>query len=213
MNKVVVWGAGSGLGLAITQYFHLQGFTVYGVSRNPIKPDSMIAACTQALTCDAVDKQAVDSIVRELPTDVWHISTMGSFRADVPVDYIGHRHLIDALEQHGAARFLLVTSLGCGDSWSFLSDAAKKGFGAAVREKTLAESWLQTSNLDYTILRPGGLVDGPATGTGELSQGREVHGIIHRSEVARLSLELLSKPESIGCIFQCIDTQAVRPEK
>ena len=35
---------------------------------------------------------------------------------------------------------VLVTSLGCGESWAYLSDRAKAAFGQAVREKSLAET-------------------------------------------------------------------------
>jgi len=130
---------------------------------------------------------------------------MGSFRADVPVDYIGHRYVIDALETNGIKRFVLVTSLGCGDSWQYFSERSKKGFGAAVREKSLAEAWLMSSSLDYTILRPGGLLDGEVTGNGELSQHVEVHGVIYRQEVARLIETLLANDASFGQVYQCID--------
>ncbi|MDN2480791.1 SDR family NAD(P)-dependent oxidoreductase [Vibrio agarivorans] len=208
MKKIVIWGAGSGLGLAMAEYYQSQGFTVYGVSRNPDKSDRMLKACHETFACDATQQDLVNETVNKLPQDAWVISTMGSFRAEIPVDYIGHRYLIDALERHNQSRFLLVTSLGCGDSWQYLSDAAKKGFGGAVKEKTLAEAWLQSSSLPYTILRPGGLVDGPETQSGELSQGIEVHGIIHRSEVARLSYQLLSSRDSLNKIYQCIDPNA-----
>lgn len=59
---------------------------------------------------------------------------------------------------------VLMTSLGCGDSWAYLSTRYKAAFGQAVREQPLAESWLQTSSLDFAILRPGSLLQGSPTG-------------------------------------------------
>ena len=50
--------------------------------------------------------------------------------------------------------------------------------------KSLAESWLQSSTLSWTILRPAGLQDGDATGQAELSQGKEMHGLVRRQDVA-----------------------------
>ncbi|GAL09944.1 flavin reductase [Vibrio astriarenae] len=206
-------GAGSGLGLAIAEYYKSQGFSVYGVSRNPEKSERALVACAETYACDATNKDLVEATVEKLPKDAWVISTMGSFQADTPVDYIGHRYLIDALEEYAIPRFLLVTSLGCGDSWRYLSDAAKKGFGGAVREKSLAEAWLTSSTLEYTILRPGGLVEGEVTQTGELSQDKEVHGIIHRHEVARLTHKLFNDDMAIRQIFQCVDPKAVRKQR
>lgn len=205
MNNLVIWGAGSGLGAAMVDYFHQQGFTLTVIGRDPAKNPRINELKLSALTCDATNKQQLQETVNKLPKGAIHISTMGSFNANVPVDYIGHRHLIDALEQHCASRFILITSLGCGDSWPYLSEAAKRGFGGAVREKSLAESWLKTSTLDFTILRPGGLKHGSITNLGELSQHQEVHGLITRSEVARLTHQILLKTESIGQIYQCVD--------
>ena len=205
MKTVVIWGAGSGLGASMVEYFYEQNFIVIAIARNPAKNPRLLELGIKTMTCDATNKKEVQKNIDTLPLDVWVISTMGSFRSNVTVDYIGHRHLIDALENKNICRFLLVTSLGCGNSWQHLPERAKNVFGLAVREKSLAESWLQSSHLDFTILRPGGLKDGQATGKGSLSQHIETHGLIHRSEVARLAHKLLDDPDSIGNIYQCID--------
>ncbi|PMP06396.1 flavin reductase [Vibrio breoganii] len=204
MQKIVIWGAASGLGAAMVAHFVEQGFDVTAVARSPSRNPMLDTVST--LTCDATDKGQVEVAVDCIAEDAWVISCMGSFQSDNPVDYIGHRYLIDALQAKGVKRFLLVTSLGCGDSWQYLSDRAKQVFGSSVREKSLAESWLQTSALDFTILRPGGLKDGEANQRGVLSQHGEIHGSIHRAEVARLVHELLLSQESVGKIYQCVES-------
>ncbi|CAH0526643.1 SDR family NAD(P)-dependent oxidoreductase [Vibrio hippocampi] len=205
MKQVAIWGGASGLGAAMVEHYHHHGYQVFVIARNPDNNPAIAELGISSFKCDATDLYQVMSTVEALPSSVQHISTMGSFQAQVAVDYIGHRHLVDALEHFGHTRLLLVTSLGCGDSWQYLSERARKGFGAAVREKSLAEAWLQSSALDYTILRPGGLKNGPATQGGQLSQHSEVHGVITRGEVARLSEYLLMTPESIGEVYQCVE--------
>ena len=100
---------------------------------------------------------------------------------------------------------ILVTSLGCGDSWPFLSERAKAAFGQAVREKTLAESWLQTSQLDYAILRPGGLLDGAATGKAQRIQNQECHGFVNRADVAAHIHELANAPALNHQVYSLIE--------
>lgn len=134
------------------------------------------------------------------------VSTLGSFRRPQPVDYQGNRHVIDAMEQTGLTRLLLVTSLGCGDSWQCLPERARAAFGHEVRLKSLAESWLQTSALDWTILRPAGLQDGEATGRAELSRGKEVR----RADVAIHGLRLLADETALGQIYAIGDPELHR---
>ncbi|MFA0086597.1 SDR family NAD(P)-dependent oxidoreductase [Vibrio sp. 10N.261.51.F12] len=205
MNNIAIWGAASGLGAAMVDYFYNQGFNVIAIARNPSKNVTLSQRQITAISCDATIKEQVQDTIEKLPDHTVNISTMGSFHSDNPVDYIGHRYLIDTLETSLSRRLLLITSLGCGDSWKYLSDRAKIGFGSAVREKTLAEAWLQSSALEYTILRPGGLKDGAPSNQGQISQEIEVHGTISRGEVARLSHKLLSSSDAVGQIYQCID--------
>ena len=207
MKNIAIWGAASGLGAAMVDYYHQKGINVIAIARNPDKNTKIAEYQLTAISCDATNSNQVENAVSQLPRDVINISTMGSFRADIPVDYIGHRNLINALEKYSHSRLLLVTSLGCGDSWKYLSERAKQGFGSAVREKSLAEAWLKSSSLNFTILRPGGLLDGAMTNNGELSQEVEVHGVITRAEVARLTHKLLES-SSVGEIYQCVDPTA-----
>ncbi len=211
MKKVAIFGAAGALGAALVEFFYEKGFIVIGIARDPSKNSRLSELKIQTLTCDATIQAEVQTAISQLSTDTWVISTMGSFNADVPVDYIGHRHLINALEKTNINRFLMITSLGCGDSWEYLSDRSKSAFGSAVREKSLAESWLQSSHLDFTILRPGGLMNGDTTGNAELSQGVEVHGLINRSDVAKLAHQLLKNKDSIGKIYECIDPTVTYP--
>jgi uncharacterized protein YbjT (DUF2867 family) len=132
--------------------------------------------------------------------DALIISTMGGAQ-----DYLAHRTVIDEAEKAGISRMILVTSLGCGDSWPFLSERAKAAFGQAVREKTLAESWLQTSQLDYAILRPGGLLDGAATGKAQRIQNQECHGFVHRADVAAHIHELANAPALNQQVYSLIE--------
>ncbi|MGR5064713.1 SDR family oxidoreductase [Photobacterium sp. DNB22_13_2] len=205
MKPVVLFGASRGLGFAVARYFRERDIDVYAMVRKPESAADLEDLGVNVVLGDALEQSSIKSFLDGVPKGSVAVSTMGSFQADNPVDYIGHRMVIDELEKHNLRRFIMVTSLGCGDSWQYLSDKAKVVFGQAVREKSLAESWLTTSQLDYTILRPGGLKDGELTEQGVLSSQGEVHGLITRSEVARVIHTLLSDDGSIGQIYACVD--------
>ena len=205
MNPIVLFGASRGLGFEVARYFRAQGVDVYAMVRRAESAEALEAMGVKVVLGDALEQESISRLLDSAPGNAVAVSTMGSFNADVPVDYIGHRLVIDELEQRNMRRFVMVTSLGCGDSWPFLSDRAKVAFGKAVREKSLAESWLSTSQLEYTILRPGGLQDGEVTEQGELSQHCEVHGLITRAEVARLIYQVLPDANAVGQIYSCVD--------
>lgn len=150
---------------------------------------------------DATDASLVKKLCELAGSNATIISTLGGITGN----YIAQRTIIDCAEQTDINHMVLVTSLGCGDSWPTLSARAKQAFGQAVREKSLAEVWLQTSSLNYLILRPGGLVDGDATGEGRCYHQQEVHGFIHRTELARLIINKIDDQQIDNRIYSVIE--------
>ena len=201
MPTTLIFGASRGLGRAFTHHALSQGHRVVALVRNPEMAMELGELGVEVIEGDALDLAAVQQACVLAGQDAQVVSTLGSFRQAAPVDYQGNRHVIDAMEQAGLKRLLLVTSLGCGDSWQYLPERARAAFGHEVRLKSLAESWLQTSALAWTILRPAGLQDGDATGRAELSQGKEVHGLVRRADVAAQGLHLLADETSVGQIY------------
>lgn len=110
--------------------------SVLALVRKQEDADRLAAMNIQIMIGDACDENAVTQVCQAAGPDAVIVSTMGGSH-----DYPAHRTVIDCAEQAGIRKMLMVTSLGCGDSWSTLSDRAKQAFGQAVREKSLAESW------------------------------------------------------------------------
>lgn len=150
---------------------------------------------------DATDVELVKQICQQNGSDATVISTLGGETGN----YIAQRIIIDCAEQVGIKQMILVTSLGCGDTWSTLSLRAKQAFGNAVREKSLAEVWLQTSSLNYVILRPGGLRDGEITNNGECYFAKEVHGFVYRKELARIIIDKIANQQFDNRAYSVVD--------
>ncbi|BCS49088.1 hypothetical protein JUNP479_1782 [Aeromonas jandaei] len=210
MPTTLIFGASRGLGRAFTHHALNKGHRVVALVRSPEMATELEALGVEVIEGDALDPAAVQQACIAAGQDAQVVSTLGSFRQVVPVDYQGNRHVIDAMEQAGLKRLLLVTSLGCGDSWQYLPQRARAAFGHEVRLKSLAESWLQTSSLAWTILRPAGLLDGDASDRAELSQGKEVHGLVRRADVAAQGLRLLADETAVGQIYAIGDPELQR---
>ena len=68
------------------------------------------------------------------------------------------------------------------------------------RDLALMEDALRDSTLDWTVVRPPRLTDGPLTGTYRTALGRNLRGglLVSRADVANLMLATLDRPETIG---------------
>ncbi|MDF7666842.1 NAD(P)H-binding protein [Orbaceae bacterium ESL0727] len=199
MDSLLIFGAGHGVAAHLLDEVK-QAYRLTLVIRNGEQAKQLSERGFTVIKGDATDKMIVAEACRVAGKGATVVSTLGGENAN----YEAHRLIIDSAEQAGLRRMLLVTSIGCGDSWVTLSTVAKQAFGQAVREKTLAESWLQTSQLDYLILRPGGLQDGEATHQAKLYQ-EEIHGFVRRRDVALLMAQQLSQVHFERQIYAVVD--------
>jgi putative NADH-flavin reductase len=100
------------------------------------------------------------------------------------------RILVSAMERRAVRRLISVTGFGAGDSRTAINCLQRLPFqfffGRAYGDKDVQERLIKSSQLDWTIVRPGVLVPGPASGRykvlGEPAQWR--NGFISRSDVA-----------------------------
>jgi len=203
MTPWLLFGAGgSGVGAETLKLALAEQRPVVAVVRNAQVAAELEKKGVQVFNGDACDPSIVAGACLAAGPDATIISSMGG-----SLDYLAHRTVIDEAEKAGLRRMILVTSLGCGDSWRFLSPRAKAAFGQAVREKSLAESWLQTSQIEYAILRPGGLLNGEATGKAQRMQGQEFHGFVKRADVAGHIYELANTPALNNQIYSLIEPE------
>ena len=209
MRPLLIFGASRGVGLDLARLERVAGRPVVGVVRQNSNADALEATGTYILRGDALEREDVARAFAQI-SDVHDIvSTLGGQEEDGRrADDIGNINVIEEAERSGkAGRFLLVTSIGCGDMAPFRSPRAIAAFGAAVDAKTLAEDRLKASRLRWTIVRPGGLLSEPATGRGILAQDPEIHGFIHRQDVAQLVSRALRTDATVGHAFAAVDEQ------
>jgi uncharacterized protein YbjT (DUF2867 family) len=102
------------------------------------------------------------------------------------MDYGGAAKLVEAAEKHGVRRYLMLSSMGAGDP-----EAGSEAMQPYLFAKARADNRLQKSDLDYTIIRPGGLTNEEGTGRIEAAEHLARRGQISRDDVARTFAEAL----------------------
>lgn len=201
MTPWLIFGAGGkGVGLLTALLALKTSQPVIAVVRKEEAAQFLREKGATVLVGDACDENFVTQACQQAGSGATIISTIGGAQ-----DYLAHRTMINVAEQTGVSRMVMVTSLGCGDSWAYLSPRYRAAFGQAVREKSLAESWLQTSTLDFAILRPGGLLHGEPTGKAQRFQADDIHGLVMRADVAAEVVKLANSPELKGQIYSIVE--------
>lgn len=203
---LLVFGARNGVGFELAALARMHGWPVIAAVRPGADAAELEKLECRVMEADALDVPSVRAVFRDLASDVVVASTLGD-RNGV-VDDEGNRAVIDAATEYGAARLLLISSLGAGESRRHASEHLLAAIGDVLHAKTRAEDRLRASGLPFTIIRPGGLVDGAATGTGELVDAEDVHGSISRAELAALAVKALHADAFIGRTLSAIDPHA-----
>ena len=116
------------------------------------------------------------------------------------VDYGGAAKLIEAAEELGVMRYLMVSSMGADDP-----EAAPEPMRPYQRAKAEADAALSASSLQWTIVRPGGLTDALGTGLVSIAPSLGRRGEVPREDVALTVAECLGEPMTIGKTFELLE--------
>jgi uncharacterized protein YbjT (DUF2867 family) len=112
----------------------------------------------------------------------------------------GIDRIVNLMEQEGVPRFIYLSSVGAGESRNFLPQPLRFLIADVMLRVPLAdhqanEQRIVNSTLQWTIVRPGGLADGPATGKCQHGSDKTVfksNASIPRADVAAFMLDQLT---------------------
>ncbi len=209
-GTIFLAGASRGLGREIAKGLRKQQMKVKAMVRFESVRDELEAMGVDVVVGDALNLAEVEHAMSGDPIDAV-ISTIGGKPTDGErADFKGNKNLIDAAVNAGAKKFLLITSIGSGNSSPALPLQALETLSAVLAEKEQAENHLIASGLPYTVIRPGGLKsDPPATGQGILTENPLVAGVIHRADVAAMVCQCLMSDRANGKILSAVDRNAI----
>ncbi|WP_440010007.1 SDR family oxidoreductase [Halomicrococcus sp. SG-WS-1] len=192
---VLVAGAHGQVGQHITELLSQSDHSVRGMVRD----DGQVAD---------IEALGAEAVVADLTQDVGHavqgcdaiIFAAGSGGEDVwGVDRDGAINLIEAAEDQGLQRFVMLSSMNA-DSPEDSPEALREYLTA----KAEADERLRESDVTYTIVRPGPLTNG--SGTGRIEAGDELgrDGEIPRADVAQTLVTALPVERTHGRTFEIL---------
>lgn len=190
--KVIVFGSTGGTGLATCRALAAAGHQVTAFARDPAKlPTIPSVTPRRGDVMKAADVAAAvpghDLVIVSLGNSQNPFALMVGARRTTPANVcdIGTGHIIAAMQAGGPRRLLVVSAFGIGDTRDRLPFAFKLFYRTVLREhmadKEKQEALVKASGLDWTLVQPVGLTDGPATGTWLA----DTQGTIRRQQISR----------------------------
>jgi len=165
MNILIV-GATRGIGRQLLEQALASGHAVTAMARNPQR----LATQQERLRVIKGDIRDSDSVALAMAGQNAVCCTIG-VKAPwlwVTVFSEGTKNLLQAMKKTGVKRLMCVTGIGAGDSkghGGFLYDRIFYPLllGPIYADKDRQESLIKASDVDWTIVRPGFLTNGPLT--------------------------------------------------
>lgn len=191
--KIAIFGATSGTGGELVKQALERGHSVTALVRNP----AQLADKSDGLTVmagDIHDLASVERCIQEQDAVICAIGARDLKKTMIRTE--GTVNIIGAMKKNNIRRLFVVSAMGVGESWNTLSIFNKFLFAILMKstreDHEAQEAAVKESGLDWTIIRPSGLVNTPRTGV--YSVGEDIPAKtsqISRADVADLILNNL----------------------
>lgn len=209
-SYIFLAGASRGVGREIAKYLSQQNQQVKALLRSEDTRPELEAMGIKVVIGDALDAAVLEQAMLGNEPIQAVISTIGGLPKDGErADYLGNKNLIDAAVKAKVQKFILISSIGSGESVVAIPPQALETLKPVLIEKEQAEKYLIESGLTYTIIRPGGLKSEPATGNGVVTENYQVAGTIHRADVAQLACQCLFSEAANHKILSAVDRMQI----
>lgn len=205
-SYIFLAGASRGVGREIAKCLRQQNYKVKALLRQEDSRPELEAMGIEVVMGEALDTVSVEGAILTNGSIKAVISTIGGLPKDGQrADYLGNKNLIDAAVKAKVQKFILISSIGSGESVVALPPPALETLKPVLIEKEQAEKYLIASGLTYTIIRPGGLKSEAATGNGIVTEDYKVAGTIHRADVAELVCKCLLSDATNNKVLSAVD--------
>jgi len=209
-SSILIFGATRNTGLLVAQMLVGRGDRVTAFVRPTSNTAELEKLGVDLVVGDAVE---IDTVRAAMSAGEYRgvLSTIGCLACEPPPDYQGNANIIEAMVEADIGRFVLVTTIGAGDSFDAPPWLSTRVLSKILPLKNQAEEALRASGLEYTIIRPGGLRSGHRTGNGVLTEERTAFGYIFREDLAQQIVAVLDDDRTIGKTFAAVDAHRQWP--
>ncbi len=206
MALILVIGASRGIGLETVKAALAAGHKVRAFARSAPSIDISDPNLTK-ITGDARVRGEVAAAVQGADAVIYAVgaTSLSDLLFGTTLFSDSTRALVEAMQGAGVRRLMMVTGAGAGNSRgriNFLYDNLifPLVLQRAYNDKDIAEDIVEKSGLDWTIARPGGLTNRPATGRYKiLNEPKDWRGgFISRADVANFLVKHLDDATLFG---------------
>ena len=207
MARILIVGASRGTGLQTVRKALAAGHRVRALARSaaniPIENERL-----ERITGDATDRTALINALEGIEAVIVTLGVASSFATVVSGTELfstATRALVDTMREKGVRRLVAMTGIGAGNSrghggfiydWLVFPLLLKRVYD----DKDVQEQIIRQSELDWTIVRPGLLTNGPETDRYRvlLDPAQWTAGSISRADVADFLVKEVTDRRFIG---------------
>jgi putative NADH-flavin reductase len=194
--KILIFGSTGGTGRELVRQALDGGYEVAAFARDPSKLADLTCANLKVVSGDVLEPVAVENAIDGHDAV---LCAIGAGAGRTRLREKGTRNIVRAMEKAGVRRLICQSSLGVGESHANLSFFTKYVIVPVFLRHAFAdherqEAVVRESSLDWTLVRPPHLKDGPQTGNyrhGFPTTDTAIQGKISRADVADFMLKQL----------------------
>jgi len=198
--RLAIFGATGGTGLELTRQTLEHGHSVRVLVRNPNRM-TLVNANMRVVLGDVLDRESVTKTL--LGSDA-ALSCLGqrTLLRNTHAVSAGIRNIMDVMQQHGLRRLVVESAFGAGESLAHATPLERFVFATLIRmpyqDKNIMEPAVKASALEWTLLRPVRLTNGPLTRRYTITSQRPPGGSVSRADVAAAMLRAVEEQLWVG---------------
>ena len=201
MSHIVIAGGHGQIALRLAALLSARGDHVCGLIRNPDHEGDVRATGARPIVADMEALDDLADLVEGVNAVVFAAGAGPGSGAERKrtVDLGAAVKLLDGARRTGVRRYLMISAMGAADPATG-SEAMRPYLEAKAR----ADAALAASDLEWTIVRPGGLTNEPGTGRVEVAPALGRRGTVTRDDVAAVLVGCLDEPRTVRATFDLL---------